>query len=91
MRGVHLEQHETIQHLFYDCRFTRMVWAMVHAAWGISKPCTISNMFVSWLNGIPENYKHLLLVGAAVLCWSVWIYRNAVVFENKHSSFLQVI
>jgi len=88
MRGVHLEQHETIQHLFHDYPVTRMVWATVHAAWGISKPRTISNMFGSWLNGIPKNYKHLVLVGAAALCWFVWIYRNVVGFENKHSSFL---
>jgi len=27
-------------------------------------------------------------VGAATLCWSVWLYKNAVVFDNKQSSFL---
>ena len=38
-----------------------------------------------------KNYKPLVLVGAAALCWSVWFCRNTVVFKNKHSSFLQVI
>jgi len=48
-------------------------------------------MFGSWLNGIPKEYKPLVLLGAADLCWSVWLCRNTVVFDNKKSSFLQVI
>ena len=28
-------ENEMIQHLFFDCRFTWMVWASVNAAWGI--------------------------------------------------------
>ena len=79
-----------IQHLFFDCRFTPMVWAPVYAAWGIPKPC-MSNMFGSWLNRVPKDFKPLVLLGAAALCWSVWLCRNGVVFDNKQFSFLQVI
>lgn len=66
-----------------------MVWATVHVAWGLCKPTNIVNLFSGWLNGIPKPYKTLILVGVAALCWSVC--RNAVVFENKRSSFLQVL
>ena len=46
-------------------------------------------MFGNWLNGIPKDYKPLVLVGAAALCWSVWRCRNAaVVFDNKKIFFL---
>ena len=65
-------ENETIQHLFLDCRFTRMVWSSVYAAWGIPKPCNMTNMFGSWLNGIPKEFKPLVLLGAAALCWFVW-------------------
>ena len=68
-----------------------MAWATLYIAWGLSKPRNISNMFESWLNGIPKNYKSLVLVRAPALCWFVWLCRNIVVFENKHSSFLQLI
>jgi len=68
-----------------------MLWATVYAAWGLPKPRNMSNMFESWLNGIPKDFKPLVLVGAAALCWSVWLCRNAVVFDNKQSSFSQVI
>ena len=58
---------------------------------GIPKPHNMPSMFGSWLFRIPREYKPLVLLGAAVLCWSVWLYRNIVVFDNKKSSFLQVI
>ena len=62
---------ETI-HLFFDGRFAQMAWATVYVAWGLSKPHIISNMFESWLNGIPKYYKSLVLVGAVALC-SIWL------------------
>jgi len=68
-----------------------MVWASVYAAWGIPKSHNMPSMFGSWLIGIPKEYKPLVLLGAAALCWSVWLCRNIVVFDNKKSSFLQVI
>lgn len=40
-------ENETIQHLFFDCPFTRMAWATVYAAWGLPKPRNISNIFES--------------------------------------------
>ena len=83
-------KNKMIQHLFFDCRITRMVWASVYAAWGIPKP-RMSNMFGSWLNRVPKDFQPLVLVGTTVLCWSVWLCRNGVVFDNKQSSFLQVI
>jgi len=84
-------EDETIQHLFFDCRVTRLLWASVYTAWGLPKPISVSNMFENWLNGIPKDYKPLVLIGVAALCWSVWRCRNAVVFDNKKHSFLQVI
>ena len=58
---------------------------------GIPKPRNMSNIFWRWLNGIPKHFKPLILVGAAALCWSIQLCRNVVVFDNKQSSFLQVI
>ena len=68
-----------------------MVWTTVHAAWGLCKPTNIANLFSEWLKEIPKPYKPLILVGAAAFCWFIWLCRNVVVFENKQSSFLQVL
>jgi hypothetical protein len=80
-------ENESIQHLFLECRFTRMVWASVHAAWGLPKSSSVSNMFNDWLNLVPQNVKPLVFVGAAALCWAVWRCRNAVVFDNESPNF----
>ena len=73
-------EDETIQHVFFDCRFIRLVWVSVYAAWGLPKPSNVSILFGNWLNSIPKFYQPLVLLGAAVLCWSVWCCRNAVIF-----------
>jgi len=51
----------------------------------------VDDMFGHWLDGIESNLKPLILLGASALCWSLWLCRNAFIFENKHTSFLQVI
>ena len=68
-----------------------MAWDMVYASWGLPKPRNISNIVGSWLNGIPKDFKPLVLVGAVALCCSIWLCNNVVGFKNKHSSLLQVI
>ena len=73
-------KNETRQHLFFIRRFMQLAWASAYAAWDIPKPRNVSNMFGSWLNGLPKNFEPLVLVGAVALCWSVWLYRNAMVF-----------
>ena len=78
------QEDETIQHLFLDCRFIRLVWASIYVAWCLPKPSSVSNMFGNWLNGIPKHYKPVVLVGAAAFCWSVWRCRNTVVFDKKN-------
>ena len=48
-------------------------------------------MFGRWLDGLRKDLKPSVLLGEAAMCWSLWLYRNAVIFENKQPSFLQVI
>ena len=62
--------------------------ATVYAVWGIPKPHNVSNMFGSWLiNGIPKESKCLVLMGAAALCWSVWLCINTVIFRTNNLRF----
>lgn len=83
---------ETIQHLFFDCHFSRFIWNTVHITFGIQPPASISHMFGSWLFGLRPKLKKQILSGAAALCWAMWLNRNDMVFDNaKSNSFLQVI
>jgi len=83
---------EKIKHLFFECRFARAVWAIIHAAFGLAQPRSVSNMFGSWLVSFKKEFKPLVLLGAAATCWSLWLSRNNLVFEKKqYHSPLQVI
>jgi hypothetical protein len=85
-------KEETIQHLFFDCRLARSVWSVFLMATGINQPQNVDHMFGDWLQGFNSVLKPLLLLGAAVLCWALWICRNDLVFEKKIlCSPLQVI
>jgi hypothetical protein len=57
--------HHTSNYLFYECRFARVVWCIIHAAFGFSRPNSVSHMFRSWLWGIEKEKKQLVLLGAA--------------------------
>jgi len=37
------------------------------------------------------DLKPLVLLGAAAMCWSLWLCRNAIIFENEQPFFMQVI
>ena len=83
---------ETIGHLFFDCRFARMVWGVIYLALGVPKPHSVSNMFGQWLGCFAKNLRSLALLGAATTVWSLWMNRNDFVFEKKKTfSPLQVI
>lgn len=72
-------ENETIQHLFFDCQFMRMVWASVYAACGISKPRNVSNMFGSLLNGLPKKFK-LVLVRGSLMLVCLALQKNEITF-----------
>jgi len=83
---------ETIPHLFFDCRFARMVWGIIFLALGVPKPHSVSDMFGRWLGTFARNLRRMALLGAATTVWSLWMNRNDFVFENKTNfSPLQVI
>ncbi|WVZ51380.1 hypothetical protein U9M48_002532, partial [Paspalum notatum var. saurae] len=76
---------ETIEHLFFECRFARTVWAFFQCASDLTKPNNAPHMFGSWLQGLPSTWQRIVLLGAAALCWSIWLCRNDLVFEKKNS------
>jgi hypothetical protein len=67
---------------FFDCRFAQAVWSMIHAALGLSQPCSVSNMFGSWQWGLEKDLKPLILLGAAATCSSLWLCRNDIIFST---------
>jgi hypothetical protein len=85
-------EDETIQHRFFECRLARMVWAVVHASCGLSQPRVVCPVCSALgYKGLDKTLKYLVLLETAATCWTMWLCRNAMVFENKQILFLLVI
>uniref|UniRef100_A0A452YE56 Reverse transcriptase zinc-binding domain-containing protein n=1 Tax=Aegilops tauschii subsp. strangulata TaxID=200361 RepID=A0A452YE56_AEGTS len=82
---------ETIEHLFFQCNFARSTWSVIQIASSLYPPTSVANIFGHWLDGISNRFKTLLRVGAYALLWSLWLYRNDFVFNDKNASPLQAI
>ena len=83
---------EIIQHLFFDCQMARIISKIVQVSFNISPPVSIFHMFNGWLNGINKKFMYKILIGASALCWTIWLSRNGMVFNNFRAvTPLQVI
>jgi len=40
-------------------------------------------MFVDWTNNFDSKIRNIALLGAAATVWSLWLYRNDIVFEKN--------
>ena len=86
------EQDESIQHLFFDCQFARIVWRLIHMSFSLAPSKTVTNLFGNWLKGISKLVPKNIRVGVYVVLWTVWNMRNDLVFNKQKSiSCLQVI
>jgi hypothetical protein len=88
---VFFHQDKTIKHLFFQCLLARSIWPAIQIASTLFPPCSITNIFENWLNGIDNRFKKHIRVGAIAFIWSLWLCRNDKVFNDKNSSILQVI
>jgi hypothetical protein len=75
--------NETIQHLFLDCPSAKMIWRIIFYATNLTQPRSISHMFGTWLNNQHKDYKPLIWVGVAVICWAIWKCRNDIIIKKR--------
>jgi hypothetical protein len=86
------EGKESIQHLFFDCPFAKIVWRIIYMTFGLSPPKNIYNLFGNWLKDIPKKDLIQIRVGVCAVIWTMWNTRNNFIFNKpKTNSFLQVI
>jgi hypothetical protein len=84
--------HETIQHLFFECVLTKFIWRVIHLASGLPPPNNIRHMFGGWVYVMNPKERQIFLVGICVMLWAMWLSRNDVVFNKVSiSSSMHVI
>jgi hypothetical protein len=65
------DSKEIIQHLFFDCRMTRLVWGVFAITFGFRPPTTTRSMFGHWLKSLPFKLRNKVLIGVAAVCWAI--------------------
>ena len=86
------DSKESIDHLFFTCPFAHGLWTIVQYALNIIPPSNVSNMFGNWLHGVEKKTKAQIRVGTCALVWSLWNYRNDIIFNKRaNTNFFQVI
>ena len=88
---VFCHKDETIKYLFFKCQFASSIWSIIQLNSTIYPPKSIANIFGNWLNGVDNRFKQLIRVRALAIIWSLWLYRNDKVFNDKNCSLMQII
>ncbi|XVE60389.1 hypothetical protein DITRI_Ditri05aG0124900 [Diplodiscus trichospermus] len=87
-------ENETISHLFFSCRFSWNIWSLWCCMWDIRWVCNKApwSFFSEWCHILPPNScDKLWRISFYAIVWSIWLYRNEVVFQGNRLDFSQVI
>nr|GEZ10500.1 RNA-directed DNA polymerase, eukaryota [Tanacetum cinerariifolium] len=83
------EDVETVNHLFFSCEVAKDLWGLLAKWWELDVPfCANIFEWLSWLDSapIPAKARPLLDGVGGVLMWSIWCFRNRLIFASKPPS-----
>ena len=74
---------ETVNHLFFSCEMATDLWVLVARWWELDIPVMSSVLeWVTWIDSarLPSKVRNCLDVVALTLMWSIWYFRNRLLF-----------
>jgi hypothetical protein len=74
--------YEDINHLFFECKFSRIIWTYLQIDWSQGTECG------RWLYSCKETWTAFLFSGCFSACWHIWKIRNGE-FSDKRDQHLQ--
>jgi hypothetical protein len=77
------DHEESVQHLFVECPFAKIIWTIVHMAFNITLPTNISHLFSNWLNGISKAENVNIRVEVCAIIWIIWHVQNNLSLTNQ--------
>ena len=80
------EDVETVNHTFYNCEMAKDLWALLARWWELDIPfCENISEWITWLDSSSLSSKARLFLDGVVgaLLWSIWNFRNRLVFSNS--------
>ncbi|EOY08309.1 Uncharacterized protein TCM_022646 [Theobroma cacao] len=85
---------ETVNHLFFSCTESWKIWASWCCIWGISWVALANawEFFCAWVDLVQDVAKNKIWKMAFfVITWSIWLFRNKMVFNGKSWDELQLM
>lgn len=77
---------ESIDHLLFQCSLAKYIWQVVVCVFDLTRPPKgISNMMGDWIRSFPRKNRRLVMIGGAIICWTVWKTRNRACFDKKNT------
>lgn len=70
---------ETIQHLFFECTYARLLWMAVHIVLALNPPLNVYYLFNNWYPIRDKTLRSFFIDGS---CWSIWLTRNKIVVDK---------
>lgn len=85
---VRCDEIETAMHIFFECPFAKEVWKKIplQRTVNTSSMAEFKEAVVAFRKSIcipPSGVTNLILPW---ICWSLWIARNTLIFENRYIS-----
>ncbi|KAF8722498.1 hypothetical protein HU200_022325 [Digitaria exilis] len=87
---------ETINHLLITCSFSREVWLMALSAIGCqhltpsATPSSIADWWTTSRKQMDKAARKTFDALVVLICWSVWLERNARTFDNRTKTSQQL-
>jgi hypothetical protein len=82
------DNNESIQHLFFVCLLSKVIWRIIYMTFGLAQPKNVTNLFGNWLKGISKKDLIQIRVGVCAMIWALWNTRNDYVFNRPEKLFL---
>lgn len=74
---------ESIDHLFFSCPMARYVQRAELCSFNLkTTPGSSSDLTEKWIQQFSKSTLKLVLIGVAVILWTLWKARNCACFQN---------
>jgi hypothetical protein len=86
------QEFETISHLLIACSFSREVWFTLFQKWWIGnrwssdRELSLADWWVKAPKGFDKNGRRAFDSAVILICWMLWLERNACVFNRRSQS-----
>lgn len=77
------EEQETIIHMLFECHHAKVIWFGSSLSLMVERQN--ANAFQDWwmnMRRMSKEHGDCLLEVCAIICWNVWLARNAKVFRD---------